>query len=73
MPNYKFTRSAIIQETYMVKAIHQDDAWEKIRNSSDPKAEYLVQSEFVDWYTDDFHLEAVHMILDPLPHHRETR
>lgn len=55
MPNYKFTRIAIIKETYeMVVADTEAEAWDIIRESPDQP---VVDSEFLDWYTDDFVLE----------------
>jgi len=55
MPNYTFTRIAIIKETYeAVVADTEQEAWDIIRESPDQP---VVDSEFQDWYTDDFVLE----------------
>ena len=55
MPNYTFTRIAIIKETYeAVVAETEQEAWDIIRESPDQP---VVDSEFQDWYTDDFVLE----------------
>ena len=55
MPNYTFTRIAIIKETYeAVVADTEQEAWDIIRESPDQP---VVDSEFLDWYTDDFVLE----------------
>jgi len=55
MPNYTFTRIAIIKETYeAVVADTEAEAWDIIRESPDQP---VVDSEFLDWYTDDFVLE----------------
>ena len=54
MPKYTFTRSAIVQETYFVEAETEQEAFDIIRESPDQP---VVDSEFLDWYTDDFVLE----------------
>lgn len=55
MPKFTFTRSAIIKETYeAVVADTEQEAWDIIRESPDQP---VVDSEFLDWYTDDFVLE----------------
>ena len=54
MPKYTFTRSAIVQETYFVEAETEQEAWDIIRNNPDQP---VVNTEFLDWYTDDFVLE----------------
>ena len=51
MRKFTFTRSAIIQETYFIEAETADEAYDIIRNSPDQP---VVDSEFLDWYTDDF-------------------
>ena len=51
MPKYTFTRSAIVQETYFVEAETEQEAYDIIRESPDQP---VVDSEFLDWYTDDF-------------------
>ena len=54
MPKYTFTRSAIVQETYFVEAETEQEAYDIIRESPDQP---VVDSEFLDWYTDYFVLE----------------
>ena len=55
MPKFTFTRSAIIKESYeAVVADTEQEAWDIIRVSPDQP---VVDSEFLDWYTDDFVLE----------------
>ena len=54
MKKFTFTRSAIVQETYFVEAETEQEAWDIIRESPDQP---VVDSEFQDWYTDDFVLE----------------
>lgn len=56
MKKYTFTRSAIIEETYVIEAETEDEAFDIIRESPDQP---VVESEFLDWYTDDFVLENV--------------
>ena len=51
MPKYTFTRSAIVQETYFVEAETEQEAYDIIRESPDQP---VVDSEFLDWFTDDF-------------------
>ena len=51
MPKYTFTRSAIVQETYVIEAETAAEAYDIIRSSPDQP---VVDSEFLDWYTDDF-------------------
>jgi hypothetical protein len=51
MPKYTFTRSAIVQETYFVEAESEAEAYDIIRESPDQP---VVDSEFLDWFTDDF-------------------
>ena len=53
MKKYTFTRSAIVEETYVIEAVDEADAWEQVRGGeADPN-----WSLFLDWYTDDFVLE----------------
>lgn len=54
MPKFTFTRSAIVQETYVVEAETEQEAFDIIRESPDQP---VMDSEFLDWYTDDFVLE----------------
>ena len=56
MPKFTFTRSAIIEETYVIEAESEQEAFDIIRESPDQP---VVDSEFLDWYTDDFVLEDV--------------
>jgi len=56
MKKYTFTRSAIVEETYVIEAESEDEAYDIIRESPDQP---VVDSEFLDWYTDDFVLEDV--------------
>ena len=56
MKKYTFTRSAIVQETYFVEAETEQEAWDIIRDNPDQP---VVDSEFLDWYTDDFVMEDV--------------
>ena len=56
MPKYTFTRSAIVQETYVIEAETEAEAQDIIRDNPDQP---VVHSEFLDWYTDDFVLEDV--------------
>ena len=56
MPKYTFTRSAIVQETYVIEAETEQEAYDIIRESPDQP---VVDSEFLDWFTDDFVLENV--------------
>ena len=51
MPKYTFTRSAIVQETYVIQAETEAEAWDIIRDNPDQP---VVDSEFLDWYTDYF-------------------
>ena len=51
MKKYTFTRSAIVQETYVIEAETEQEAWDIIRDNPDQP---VVDSEFLDWYTDDF-------------------
>ena len=51
MKKYTFTRSAIIEETYFIEAETEQEAFDIIRNSPDQP---VVNTEFLDWYTDDF-------------------
>ena len=51
MKKYTFTRSAIIEETYFIEAETEAEAFDIIRNSPDQP---VVNTEFLDWYTDDF-------------------
>ena len=51
MNKYTFTRSAIVQETYVIEAETEAEAYDIIRESPDQP---VVDSEFLDWYTDDF-------------------
>ena len=54
MRKFKFTRSAIVQETYFIEAETAEEARNYIRESPDQP---VVDSEFLDWYTDEFVLE----------------
>ena len=54
MKKYTFTRSAIIQETYVIEAETEAEATAIIHESPDQP---VVNTEFLDWYTDDFVLE----------------
>ena len=56
MPKFTFTRSAIIEETYVIEAESEQEAFDIIRESPDQP---VVDSEFLDWYTDDFVLDEV--------------
>ena len=56
MRKFTFTRSAIVQETYVIEAETQDEAYDIIRDNPDQP---VVDSEFLDWYTDDFVLDEV--------------
>lgn len=56
MKKFIFTRSAIIEETYAVEAETEVEAWDIIRNTPDVE---IVDTEFLDYYTDDFVLEDV--------------
>jgi formylmethanofuran dehydrogenase subunit E len=51
MPKYTFTRSAIIQETYVIEAETEAEATAIIHETPDQP---VVDSEFLDWYTDYF-------------------
>lgn len=55
MRKFTFTRSAIIEETYVIEAETEDEAFDIIRESPDQP---VVESEFLDWYTDDFVLTS---------------
>ena len=65
MKKYTFTRSAIVQETYFVEAETEQEAYDIIRNSPDQP---VVDSEFLDWYTDDFVCEDPDTIRSYLLH-----
>ncbi len=54
MKKYTFTRSAIVEETYVIEAVDEADAWEQVRDGADP-----VRHLFLDYYTDDFVMEDV--------------
>ena len=54
MKKYTFTRSAIVQETYVIEATTRDEAWYIIQNNPDQP---VVHSEFLDWFTDSFVLD----------------
>ena len=54
MKKYTFTRSAIVQETYVIQAETEAEAYDIIRDNPDQP---VVDSEFLDWYTDYFVLE----------------
>ena len=56
MKKFIFTRSAIIEETYAVEAETEVEASDIIRNTPDVE---IVDTEFLDYYTDDFVLEDV--------------
>ena len=51
MPKYTLTRSAIIQETYIIEAETEAEAQAIIQENPDQP---VVDSEFLDWYTDYF-------------------
>jgi hypothetical protein len=59
---FTFWRNAIVAETYEVEAESEEEAREMLWNGDygDP-----VQTEYVDWASDDFELEDVEE-LDPL-------
>ena len=57
---YRFWRNAIVAETYEVTADSEEEAREILQNGMDP-----VDTEWMDWATDNFELEDVE-ILDPL-------
>jgi len=63
MRKYTFTRSAIVQETYCVEAETEQEAYDIIRESPDQP---VVDSEFLDWYTDDFVCEDGDTPLTPI-------
>ena len=58
MKKYTFTRSAIVQETYFVEAETEQEAYDIIRRAAllvrNSPDQPVVDSEFLDWYTDDF-------------------
>jgi len=54
MKKFTFTRNAIVVETFEIMAEDEWDAGEKLKVGPTP-----VSSEFVDWYNDDYSLEAV--------------
>ncbi len=54
MKKYTFTRSAIVEETYVIEAVDEGQAWEQVRDGADP-----VHQLFLDYYTDDFVMEDV--------------
>lgn len=56
MKRFIFSRSAIISESYAIEAETEVEAWDIVRNSPDQP---VVESEFLDWYTDDFVLDYV--------------
>lgn len=56
MKRFIFSRSAIILESYSIEAETEAEAYDIIRESPDPE---LVDTEFLDWYTDDFVLDYV--------------
>ncbi len=62
MKKFTFWRNAIVAETYEVEAESEEEAREMLWNGDygDP-----VQTEYVDWASDDFELEDVEE-LDPL-------
>lgn len=63
MRKYTFTRSAIVQETYFIEAETEADAYDIIRENPDQP---VVDSEFLDWYTDDFVCENGDSPLPPI-------
>ena len=66
MKKYTFTRSAIIQETYVIEAETEAEATAIIHESPDQP---VVDSEFLDWYTDYFVLESEDTVcMDCLSH-----
>lgn len=54
MRKFKFTRSAVVSETYFIEAETAEEARNYIRENPDQP---VVESEFLDWYTDGFVLE----------------
>ena len=54
MKKFIFTRSAIVVETFEIMAEDEWAAGEQLKVGPAP-----VSSEFVDWYNDDYSLEAV--------------
>jgi hypothetical protein len=61
MKRFTFWRNAIIGETYVVEAATEEEALEMLFNGNcDP-----VDSEWIDWATDNYELEHTE-IIDPL-------
>jgi hypothetical protein len=56
MKRFIFSRSAIISESYAIEAETEAEAWDIIRNTPDVE---IVDTEFLDYYTDDFVLDYV--------------
>tara|TARA_R110000868_G_scaffold324894_1_gene585717 strand:- start:199 stop:381 length:183 start_codon:yes stop_codon:yes gene_type:complete len=56
MKKFIFSRSAIISEAYVIEAETEAEARDIIQDNSD---QLVVESEFLDWYTDDFVLDYV--------------
>jgi hypothetical protein len=54
MPKYTFTRSAIVEEVFVVEAENEDTAREILFDPPEPTG--LV---WQDWYTDDYKLQDV--------------
>ena len=57
---YTFWRNCVVCEYYEVEAESEEEARERVRDSADP-----IQSEWIDWLSDDFEIENVKE-LDPL-------
>ena len=55
MRKFTFTRSAIIEETYVIEAESEQAA----RDRLDSGYESVTLGTFVDWYSDEFVLERV--------------
>ena len=55
MRKFTFTRSAIIEETYVIEAETEDEALSEVKSGY---AEVTLGT-FVDWYSDEFVLERV--------------
>ena len=60
MKKFIFSRSAIILESYVIEAETEAEARDIIQDNSD---QLVVESEFLDWYTDDFVLDYVKEIV----------
>ncbi len=51
MKKYTFTRSAIVEETYVIEAETEAEALDIVQ---DNPAQHIADAAFLDWYTDDF-------------------